>query len=124
MDQGPSRDVGNPAGPPFWARTLIDRSTVGAVTTLAYGVALHWVSDEAAVRFSRAVGLAAVMTTGAGPATLNLWEDPGELVCHVARSAPAPGPSLSRPGPVRASSTPGRVVVRMGQHEVTVRLSL
>lgn len=124
MDHGPSRDDGGPGGRPFWARARIDRSTLGAVTTLAYAVAQHWVSDETAGRFSRAVGLAVVVATGAGPATLNLWEDPGELVCHIARSAPAPGPSLSRSGPVRAAIGAGRVVVSLRQHEVTVRLTL
>jgi len=97
---------------------------VGAVTTLAYGVARHWVSDEVAGRFSRAVGLAALAATEAGPATVNLWEDPGELVCHIARSAPAPGPSRSRSRPAGAPISTRRVVVRRRQHEVTVRLRL
>jgi len=126
LDHGPSRDAGGPGGRPLWARARIDRSTLGAATTLAYAVAQHWVSDEAAGRFSRAVGLAAVVATGAGPATLNLWEDPGELVCHIARSAPAPGPARSRSGSgsVGAAIAAGRVVVRLRQHEVTVRLTL
>jgi hypothetical protein len=124
VGRGPSRDGSGAGGSPFWARARIDRSTVGAATTLAYAVAQHWVPDDAAARFRRAVGLAAVVATRAGSATLNLWEDPGELVCHIARSAPAPGPSLSRPDRVGSDISPGRVVVCLRQHEVTVRLTL
>jgi hypothetical protein len=49
----------DPGARPFWVRASIDASTLGAVNTLVDAVARHWASDDAARRFSRAVGEAA-----------------------------------------------------------------
>jgi hypothetical protein len=122
VDGGPGGDESGPGARPFWVWASIDASTLGAVHTLVDAVARHWASDEAARRFSRAVGVAAAEAVAAGRAMLNLWEEPGELVCHIARSAPASGPPAS--GRALASTDPGRVVVHVRRHEVTVRLTI
>lgn len=123
-DHGPSPDDGVPGWPPLWVRTRVDRSTLDAARTLAHAVARHWASDEAAGCFGHAVGLAATLATATGPATLDLWEDPGALVCHIARSGPAPGPSPPATGPAGSAAGPGHVLVSLREDEVTVRLTL
>lgn len=120
---------------PFWARARIDSRALGQVTLLAYALAHERAAEDAAQRFSRAACAAAAAMVRSGEATLDLWEEPEELICCVVRGTvdraagprPSEGARASRPCARRA---PSRALWRFGvlvEHSddaVTVRLAV
>lgn len=135
MVPGPGDDPhGDDTSPqPFWAQARIDGTALGVVTTLVRALATRWVAPDVAARFGYSVALEAGSVVMGGDATFDLWEEPGRLVCHVARSgAPAAAP---QPDPrrlrlvTRSARTTGRerrsaVVVERGPGRVTLSLSV
>ena len=118
MSRHPDDDLyGDNAGhQPFWAHAQIDGTALDVVTTLVHALATRWVAEDLADRFGYSVAIAAATVVMGGDGTFDLWEEPGRLVCHLARSgAPdATAPQRTRggcgwsPGPRgRAGTSPG-----------------
>jgi hypothetical protein len=58
------------------------------------------VAEDLADRFGYSVAIAAATVVMGGEGTFDLWEEPGRLMCHVARSG-APVATAPQPGPRR-----------------------
>jgi hypothetical protein len=123
---GPGREHSHAGseGRPFWVRARIDRNGLKVVTTLAYALAKRWVSADAAEGFSVAAGNAAAKVVGPGEATMNLWEEPGGLVCHIARPHPSTATGSDDSQHAAAGRGADGVEVHVGQQVATVRLVL
>lgn len=91
---------------PFWAHAQIDGTALDVVTTLVHALAIRWVAEDLADRFGDSVVIAAATVVMGGDGTFDLWEEPGRLMCHIARSG-APGAAALRPDPRRL-----RLVIR------------
>ena len=91
---------------PFWAHAQIDGTALDVVTTLVHALATRWVAEDVADRFGYSVAIAAATVVMGGHGTFDLWEEPGRLMCHIARSG-APGAAALRPDPRRL-----RLVIR------------
>ncbi|NMH96782.1 hypothetical protein [Pseudonocardia acidicola] len=87
---------------PFWTRARIDHRGLNTISILAYAVAQRWVPEQAARRFSSATNAAAATVVEAGAATLDMWEEPGRLVCQIVRGAGDPGSGPHRRGSASA----------------------
>ncbi|MBW0088774.1 hypothetical protein I4I73_10280 [Pseudonocardia sp. KRD-184] len=85
---------------PFWAHAEIDGTALDVVTALVLALATRWVSDDLADRFGHSVATAAATVVMGGDGTFDLWEEPGRLVCHVARRG-APDAIGLQPDPRR-----------------------
>ncbi|MFG1637423.1 hypothetical protein [Pseudonocardia alni] len=127
-DDGHHGDGGGPR--PFWARARIDGTALDVVTTLVRALAAHSTAGGLADPFAHCVAVAAAILLAGGAGTFDLWEEPGRLVCHVARGD-APGATAPRPDPRRLrlvprTATPGGpgpgIVVELGPGRVTVVL--
>jgi hypothetical protein len=87
---------------PFWAQARIDGTALDVAVVLVHALATRWVTDDLADRFGRCVATAAATGHDGGEGTFDLWEEPGRLVCHIARggvsdaTAPQPGPRRLR----------------------------
>ena len=84
----------------FWAHAQIDGTRLDVVTTLVHALATRWVAEDVADRFSSSVAITTATVVMGGDGTFDLWEEPGRLMCHVARSG-APDPAASQPDPQR-----------------------
>ena len=102
MPRHPCDDLpGDDRGPqPFWAHAEIDGTALEVVTALAHALATRWVADDLADRFGHGVAMAAATVLTEGDGTFDLWEEPGRLMCHIARSG-APDAIDPQPGPRR-----------------------
>jgi|SRR4029079_18037452 len=96
---------------PFWAHVQIDGTGLHVVTTLVHALATRWVAEDVADRFCYSVAIAAATVVMGGHGTFDLWEEPGRLMCHIARSG-APGGSALQPDPRRL-----RLVIRTARTE-------
>ena len=85
---------------PFWAHVKIDGTRLDVVTTLVHALATRWVAEDVADRFCYSVAIAAATVVMGGDGMFDLWEEPGRLMCHIARSG-APGGSALQPDPRR-----------------------
>lgn len=85
---------------PFWAHVQIDGTGLHVVTTLVHALATRWVAEDVADRFCYSVAIAAATVVLGDDGTFDLWEEPGRLVCHVARSG-APDATAPQPDPRR-----------------------
>jgi hypothetical protein len=85
---------------PFWAHVQIDGTRLDVVTTLVHALATRRVSEDLADRFCYSVAIAAATVVMGGDGTFDLWEEPGRLMCHIARSG-APGAAALQPDPRR-----------------------
>jgi hypothetical protein len=85
---------------PFWAHGQIDGTRLDVVATLARALATCWVAEDVADRFSHSVAVAAATVVMGSDGRFDLWEEPGRLTCHVARSG-APGAADLQPDPQR-----------------------
>src|SRR6185295_19529019 len=95
MSRHPDDDLDgdNTGHQPFWAHAQIDGTALDVVTTLVHALATRWVAEDLADRFGYSVAIAAATVVLGDDGTFDLWEEPGRLVCHVARSgAPAAAP--------------------------------
>lgn len=93
---------------PFWAHAQIDGTVVDVVTALVHALATRWVEEDLADRFGCSVAIAAATVVMGGDGTFDLWEEPGRLVCHVARRG-APGAAALQPDPRRLRLVPRTV---------------
>ena len=101
MSQHPDDDLyGDTRRQPFWAHAQIDGTALDVVTTLVHALATRWVPEDLADRFGYSVAIAAATVVMGGEGTFDLWEEPGRLVCHVARSG-APDATAPQPDPRR-----------------------
>ena len=91
---------------PFWAHVQIDGTGLHVVTTLVHALATRWVAEDVADRFGYSVAIAAATVVMGGDGTFDLWEEPGRLMCRIARSG-APGSAAPQPDPRRL-----RLVIR------------
>jgi hypothetical protein len=99
---------------PFWVHVQIDGTALDVVTTLVHALATRWVAEDVADRFGYSVAIAAATVVMGGDGTFDLWEEPGRLMCHIARSG-APDPAAPQPDPQRLRLvTP---TVRPSRHE-------
>ena len=96
---------------PFWAHVQIDGTGLHVVTTLVHALATHWVAEDVADRFGYSVAIAAATVVMGGDGTFDLWEEPGRLMCHIARSG-APDATAPQPDPRRL-----RLVIRTARTE-------
>ena len=85
---------------PFWAHAQIDGTALDVVTTLVHALATRWVAEDLADRFGYSVAIAAATVVMGGDGTFDLWEEPGRLMCHIARSG-APDATAPQPDPRR-----------------------
>jgi len=132
MPLHPGDDVSDDPGghQPFWAHARIDGTALDVVTALVRALTRFWVAEDLADRFNHSVVMAAATVMMGGDGTFDLWEEPGRLVCHIARSAapdvtaPLPDPQrlrlisrTTRPGSLEPGSgitverSPGRVTL-------------
>ena len=119
---------------PFWAHAQIDGTALDVVTTLVHALATRWVAEDVADRFGYSVAIAAATVVMGGEGTFDLWEEPGRLVCHVARSgapdATAPQPDPRRLRLVTRTARPSRhepgsgIVVERSPGRVTLFLAV
>jgi len=111
MSRHPDDDVygDDPGHQPFWAHAQIDGTALDVVTALVHALASRWVAEDLADRFGYSVAMAAATVVMGGDGTFDLWEEPGRLVCHVARSG-APDATTPQPDPRRL-----RLVTRTGR---------
>jgi hypothetical protein len=135
MSRPPDDDLyGAAAHQLFWAHARIDGTGLDLVTTLVHALATRWVAEDQADRFGYSVALAAATVVMGGEGTFDLWEEPGRLMCHVARSG-APAATAPQPDPrrlrlvTRTATTdryePGSaIVVERGPGRVTLSLSV
>ena len=136
MSRHPYDDLyGDNAGhQPFWAHATIDGTALDVVTTLVHALATRWVAEDVADRFCYSVAIAAATVVMGGHGTFDLWEEPGRLMCHIARSG-APGGSALQPDPrrlrlVTRTARPGRhdpgsgIVVERSPGRVTLFLAV
>ncbi len=102
MSRPPDDDLyGDDTGhEPFWAHVQIDGTGLDVVTTLVHALATHWVAEDVADRFCYSVAMAAATVVMGGDGTFDLWEEPGRLMCHIARSG-APHATAPQPDPRR-----------------------
>jgi len=101
MSRHPDDDLdGDTRRQPFWAHAQIDGTALDVVTTLVHALATHWVAEDLADRFGYSVAIAAATVVLGDGGTFDLWEEPGRLVCHVARSG-APDATAPQPDPRR-----------------------
>lgn len=119
---------------PFWAHAEIDGTALDVVITLVRALATRWVAEDLADRFGRSVATAAATVVTGGDGTFDLWEEPGRLVCRVARTG-APEATPPQPHPrrlrlVTRTSTPGRpepgsgIVIERSPGQVTLSLAV
>jgi len=107
MSRHPDDDLyGDTRRQPFWAHAQIDGTALDVVTMLVHALATRWVAEDLADRFCYSVAIAAATVVMGGHGTFDLWEEPGRLMCHIARSG-APGAAALRPDPRRL-----RLVIR------------
>ena len=85
---------------PFWAHVQIDGTGLHVVTTLVHALATRWVAEDVADRFCYSVAIAAATVVMKSHGTFDLWEEPGRLMCHIARSG-APDATAPQPDPRR-----------------------
>ena len=136
MSRHPDDDLyGDDTGQqPFWAHVQIDGTGLDVVTTLVHALATRWVPEDLADRFGYSVAIAAATVVMGGEGTFDLWEEPGRLMCHVARSG-APDATAPQPGPrrlrlVTRTARPGRhdpgsgIVVERSPGRVTLSLAV
>jgi hypothetical protein len=136
MSRHPYDDLyGDDAGhQPFWAHVQIDGTGLDVVTTLVHALATRWVAEDVADRFGYSVALAAATVVMGGDGTFDLWEEPGRLMCHIARSG-APGGTAPQPNPQRlrlanrtartnTHETRSAIVVERSPGRVTLSLSV
>ena len=101
MSRHPDDDLyGDTRRQPFWAHAQIDGTALDVVTTLVHALATRWVAEDLADRFGHNVAIAAATVVLGDDGTFDLWEEPGRLVCHVARSG-APDATAPQPDPRR-----------------------
>ena len=102
MSRHPDDDLyGDDTGQqPFWAHVQIDGTGLHVVTTLVHALTTGRVAEDVADRFCYSVAIAAATVVMGGDGTFDLWEEPGRLVCHVARSG-APDATAPQPDPRR-----------------------
>ena len=101
MSRHPDDDLyGDTRRQPFWAHAQIDGTALDVVTTLVHALATRWVAEDVADRFGYSVAIAAATVVMGGEGTFDLWEEPGRLMCHVARSG-APDATAPQPDPRR-----------------------
>jgi hypothetical protein len=119
---------------PFWAHARIDGTALDVVTTLVRALATRWVAQDVADRFGHSVALAAATVVTGSDGTFDLWEEPGRLMCHIARSG-APGGTAPQPNPQRlrladrtartnTHETRSAIVVERSPGRVTLSLSV
>jgi len=119
---------------PFWAHVQIDGTGLHVVTTLVHALATRWVAEDVADRFGYSVAIAAATVVMGGDGTFDLWEEPGRLMCHIARSG-APDATAPQPDPRRlrlvtrtartSGNEPGSaIVVERSPGRVTLSLSV
>jgi hypothetical protein len=135
MSRHPDDDLhGDDGGhQPFWAQARIDGTALDVVTALAHALARRWAVEDLADQFTRSVATAAAAVVNGGEGTFDLWEEPGRLVCHIARSgapaaAPQPDPRRLRlvtPTSRTTGDDPGSdVVVEHSPGRVTLSLAV
>jgi hypothetical protein len=135
MSRHPDDDLyGDTPRQPFWAHAQIDGTALDVVTTLVHALATRWVAEDLADRFGYSVAIAAATVVMGGDGTFDLWEEPGRLVCHVARSgapdAIAPQPDPRRLRLVGRTARPSRhqpgsgIVVERSPGRVTLFLAV
>ena len=135
MSRPPDDDLhGDTRRQPFWAHAQIDGTALDVVTTLVHALATRWVAEDLADRFGYSVDIAAATVVLGGDGTFDLWEEPGRLVCHVARSgapdATAPQPDPRRLRLVTRTARPSRhqsgsgIVVERSPGRVTLFLAV
>ncbi|MCS7479132.1 hypothetical protein ACFFQW_03090 [Umezawaea endophytica] len=119
---------------PFWAHARIDGTALDVLITLARALATRWVAQDVAERFGHSVALEAATVVMGSDGTFDLWEEPGRLMCHIARSG-APGGTAPQPNPqrLRLASRTARtnthearsaIVVERSPGRVTLSLSV
>jgi hypothetical protein len=135
MSRHPDDDLyGDTRRQPFWAHAQIDGTALDVVTTLVHALATRWVPEDLADRFGYSVAIAAATVVMGSEGTFDLWEEPGRLMCHVARSG-APDATAPQPGPrrlrlVTRTARPGRhdpgsgIVVERSPGRVTLFLAV
>ena len=135
MSRHPDDDLyGDTRRQPFWAHAQIDGTALDVVTTLVHALAIRWVAEDLADRFGDSVVIAAATVVMGGDGTFDLWEEPGRLVFHVARSgapdATAPQPDPRRLRLVTRTARPSRhepgsgIVVERSPGRVTLFLAV
>jgi len=135
MSRHPDDDLyGDTRRQPFWAHAQIDGTALDVVTMLVHALATRWVAEDLADRFGYSVAIAAATVVLGGDGTFDLWEEPGRLVCHVARSgapdATAPQPDPRRLRLVTRTARPSRhesgsgIVVERSPGRVTLFLAV
>jgi hypothetical protein len=101
MSRHPDDDLyGDTRRQPFWAHAQIDGTALDVVTTLVHALATRWVAEDLADRFGYSVAIAAATVVLGDDGTFDLWEEPGRLMCNVARSG-APDATAPQPDPRR-----------------------
>jgi len=101
MSRHPDDDLyGDTRRQPFWAHAQIDGTALDVVTTLVHALATRWVAEDLADRFGHSVAIAAATVVLGDDGTFDLWEEPGRLMCHIARSG-APDATAPQPDPRR-----------------------
>ncbi len=136
MSRPPDDDLyGDDTGhEPFWAHVQIDGTGLDVVTTLVHALATHWVAEDVADRFCYSVAMAAATVVMGGDGTFDLWEEPGRLMCHIARSgalhatAPQPDPRrlrlVTRTARTSGNEPGSAIVVERSPGRVTLFLAV
>jgi hypothetical protein len=136
MSRHPDDDLygDNTSHQPFWAHVQIDGTRLDVVATLVHALATRWVAEDLADRFCYSVAIAAATVVMGADGTFDLWEEPGRLMCHIARSG-APDAASPQPDPrrlrlVTQTVRPGRqepgsgIVVERSPGRVTLFLAV
>jgi hypothetical protein len=100
--------------PPFWAHARIDRTQLVVVTALARAVAQSRAPGDVADRFGDVLATAAATLLEDGDVTFDLWEEPGRLVCHLARGSRTDGLAGRRLRVVEETASPEPDALRSG----------
>jgi hypothetical protein len=112
VSRHPEDDLHDSGHQPFWAHVQIDGTRLDVVATLVHALATRRVAEDVADRFRYSVAIAAATVVMGSDGTFDLWEEPGRLMCHIARSG-APDAAALQPDPrrlrlVTRAATPGR----------------